>query len=45
MGQVVLEQQINSSTLNINLAHQPKGIYLVKINSEKESVAQKVVLE
>ncbi|MBW6481453.1 MAG: family 16 glycosylhydrolase [Vicingaceae bacterium] len=45
MGQVVLEQQINVSTLNINLANQPKGIYLVRINSQKESVVQKVVVE
>ncbi len=45
MGQVVLEQQINSSTLNINLAQQPKGIYLIRINSQKESVVKKVVLE
>ena len=45
MGQVVLEQKINSSTLNINLVHQPKGIYLVQLNSQKERVVQKVVVE
>ena len=45
MGQVVFSQTINTTTLNINLANQPKGIYLVKISSEKENVVQKVVIE
>ncbi|NCP45361.1 MAG: T9SS type A sorting domain-containing protein, partial [Flavobacteriales bacterium] len=38
-------QTINASILTINLTSQPKGIYLVKINSQKESVVQKVVVE
>ena len=45
MGQVVFSQTINASILTIHLANQPKGIYLVKISSEKENVVQKVVLE
>ncbi|NCP46080.1 MAG: T9SS type A sorting domain-containing protein [Flavobacteriales bacterium] len=45
MGQVVFSQTINASILTIHLASQPKGIYLVKINSAKENVIQKVVLE
>ncbi|PKP48391.1 MAG: hypothetical protein CVT95_04450 [Bacteroidetes bacterium HGW-Bacteroidetes-12] len=41
----VLQQPINTTTLNISLANQPKGIYLVKLSSNKENVAQKVVVE
>jgi len=41
----VFSQTINASILTIHLASQPKGIYLVKINSDKENVIQKVVLE
>ena len=45
MGQVVFSQTINASILTIHLASQPKGIYLVKINSANQNMVQKVVLE
>lgn len=45
MGQVIFTTTINSNQLSVNLSKHPKGIYLVKINSDKEQLIEKIVLE
>lgn len=45
MGQVIFTTTINSNQLSVNLSEYPKGIYLVKISSDKEQVIEKIVLE
>ncbi|HLU85192.1 MAG TPA: T9SS type A sorting domain-containing protein, partial [Vicingaceae bacterium] len=45
MGQVIFTTTINTNQLSVNLSEYPKGIYLVKINSDKEQVIEKIVLE
>jgi len=45
LGGLVYVNKVNSSKLIVNLSNYPKGIYLMRLNSEKESVVQKVVVE
>ena len=45
MGQVIFSQQINATTLTLNLATQPKGIYLVKVVNENNVIVQKIVYD
>lgn len=45
MGQVIFTKTINSDQLIVDLSRHPKGIYLVKISSDKEQVIEKIVLE
>ena len=44
LGEKILSQNILDKT-EIDLSNQPKGIYLVQINSEKASVTKKIVIE
>ncbi len=45
MGQVIFTTTINTNQLSADLSKHPKGIYLVKISSNKEQVIEKIVLE
>lgn len=45
MGQVVFSNIINTNQMIVDLSKNPKGIYLVKINSDREQVIEKIVLE
>ena len=45
MGQVIFTTTINSNQLSADLSKHPKGIYLIKISSDKEQVIEKIVLE
>ncbi|KAB2859576.1 MAG: T9SS type A sorting domain-containing protein [Flavobacteriales bacterium] len=45
MGQVIFSQQIDTTMLTLNLATQPKGIYLVKVVNENQVIVQKIVYD
>ena len=44
LGQVVYQSSnIQHSTINIDLSHQPKGVYFLQISSDKDMITRKVV--
>ncbi|MDT8411013.1 MAG: T9SS type A sorting domain-containing protein [Vicingaceae bacterium] len=45
MGQVIFSQTIQNHQMSVNLSEYNKGIYLVKISSDKEQVIEKIILE
>lgn len=45
MGQVIFTTTINTNQLSADLSKHPKGIYLIKISSDREQVIEKIVLE
>lgn len=45
MGQVIFSQSIQNHQMSVNLSAYNKGIYLVKISSDKQQIIEKIVLE
>lgn len=45
MGQIIFSQSIQNHQMSFNLSEHPKGIYLVKISSDKQQIIEKIVLE
>lgn len=43
-GRLVLEKVANNTSNQINLSEQPKGVYLIKINTTEKSFNSKIVL-
>ncbi|MBT3244619.1 MAG: T9SS type A sorting domain-containing protein [Bacteroidetes bacterium] len=44
-GQIIKKSRINDKQFDIELGKQPKGIYLVKILTDKGMMFRKVILE
>lgn len=45
MGQVIFSKTIQNHQMSVNLSEYNKGIYLVKISSDKQQIIEKIVLE
>ncbi|MBW6481901.1 MAG: T9SS type A sorting domain-containing protein [Vicingaceae bacterium] len=45
MGQVIFSQSIQNQQMSFNLSAYSKGIYLVKISSDKQQIIKKIMLE
>lgn len=45
LGEKIYSEQINSNKREVDLTKQPKGIYFIKINSEKGTVTKKVIIQ
>lgn len=43
LGRTVMEQYIQSPQIQVNVAHLPKGLYLVMIRNEEKTLTQKVL--
>jgi uncharacterized repeat protein (TIGR03803 family) len=44
-GQVIYETQMNTTTYQINTEHYARGIYLIKVKSNNETITKKIILE
>ena len=44
LGEIIYSQQVNSESINIDLNREQNGIYFVQVNSEKNSITEKLII-